>query len=162
MNDYVDTVTVGGTDYPVNIPNGVKFRNPTSITPETNPVIRKNDLIQTLNTSQTAPPSSNAVKTVTDALSSQLTNKNDKYIVVEGRTANSTGVAATWTAPSVSLTGRFLVGVYVEVGGVYFTVAQIPYQTSVGMDASTMMPYLAFASNDWSAFLDQYCIAIYV
>ena len=74
MSNYVDTITVGGTDYPVNIPNGVKFRNPTSITPETNPVIRKNDLAQSLSSNPDVPPSSNAVKMVTDALSSDLSN----------------------------------------------------------------------------------------
>lgn len=72
MSNYVDKVQVDGSDYNIKVTNGVTFRNPTSITPETNPVIRKNDLIQTLNTSQTAPPSSKAVKDVTDALSSHL------------------------------------------------------------------------------------------
>ena len=41
---------------------GVKFRDPTSITTESNPIIRKGDLTQTITTSQDVPPSSNAVK----------------------------------------------------------------------------------------------------
>lgn len=81
MSNYVDTITVGGTDYPVNIPNGVKFRNPTSITPETNPVIRKNDLAQSLSSNPDVPPSSNAVKTVTDALSSDLASIGDLEVL---------------------------------------------------------------------------------
>ena len=57
------------------IENVVKFRSPTSITTETNPIIRKSDLVQSLSTSQDVPPSSNAVKTVTDTISNLLTQQ---------------------------------------------------------------------------------------
>ena len=71
--------------------NNVTFRDPSSITPDTNPVIRKNDLAQSLSTSQAVPPSSNAVKTVTDALSSDKLN-NYTPTVLNGFGSISNGV----------------------------------------------------------------------
>ena len=56
MSNYVDQVQVGGTDYNIKVPNGVTYRNPSSMTPSENPLIRRNDLVQTLNTDQTNPP----------------------------------------------------------------------------------------------------------
>ena len=69
MSNYVDQVQVGGTDYPIKVPNGVTYRNPSAMTPSTNPLIRRNDLVQTLSNDEDNPPSSKAVKTVTDGLS---------------------------------------------------------------------------------------------
>jgi hypothetical protein len=78
MSNYVDTIQLeGGTDYPIKVPNGVTYRNPSAMTPSQNPLLRRNDLVQNLSDDEDNPPSSKAVKTVTDGLNSQLTSDGE-------------------------------------------------------------------------------------